>query len=98
MTNKQTKTKCNPHNWKLPEVGDEGIICINCGRFLHFYNDITPNIRSSILNSMELRKYPMGTFSEAFYKASDHITSKYGTQKIDTIFQPMGLPKRKRHY
>ena len=47
------ETKCRPHSWKLPVPGDAELECEECGRRLHWYFDITPNMRAAIINSIE---------------------------------------------
>lgn len=47
------ETKCTPHSWKLPVPGDIELECVECGRRLHLHRDITPNMRTAIINSIE---------------------------------------------
>ena len=65
--------KCSPHNWETPAVGDDGVVCHDCGRKLSFMDDITPNIRGSIMNGYERRSGPdtYEEFKEAFNAAFD---------------------------
>ena len=45
-----TGKKCKPvHNWKMPEIGDCSLRCMNCGREIMF-EDLSINIRSAIVN------------------------------------------------
>ena len=46
-------TDCRPHEWKLPVVGDDALVCQRCERVLDFHREVTPNMRSSILNVQE---------------------------------------------
>ena len=47
---------CKPHVWKIPESTDTGLTCNECGRYLDFYLDMTVNIRTSISNSVQVRR------------------------------------------
>ena len=50
---KKDNNRCAPHSWKLPVPGDVELECVQCGRRLHWYFDITPNIMAAIVNSIE---------------------------------------------
>ena len=45
---------CRPHWWRLPVVGDEALVCDECGRRLAFAM-MTPDTRSSIVDGFERR-------------------------------------------
>ena len=45
---------CKPHWWRLPAVGDEALVCDECGRRLEFGN-ITGDVRASIMLGYERR-------------------------------------------
>ena len=49
-------TRCRPHQWNLPALGDDGLLCGACGRYFDFYREMTPNIRAGILVSIERRQ------------------------------------------
>lgn len=49
---------CRPHLWRVPEAGDGGLICEDCGRYLDREADITPNMRVSIVAGVERRMGP----------------------------------------
>ena len=70
--------KCSPHTWNLPLVGDDGLTCITCGRYLDFMGDITPNIRASIVNGVERRlgRDAARTFSDRFTRADNHCLAR----------------------
>lgn len=50
----KAKTRCRPHHWMMPTVGDPGLTCEVCGRALRF-GEITPNMRASIAVAYEAR-------------------------------------------
>ena len=45
---------CRPHWWRLPVVGDDALVCDECGRRVAFAT-MTEDIRSSIVNGFERR-------------------------------------------
>ena len=45
---------CRPHWWRLPVVGDDALVCDECGRRVAFAT-MTGDIRSSIVNGFERR-------------------------------------------
>ena len=49
--------KCSPHDWQIPRPGDMLLRCGKCTRTLARW-DITPNMRASIVNSVEQRHGP----------------------------------------
>lgn len=58
------KTKCSPHNWRMPEVGDQRLECLRCGRKLEFM-ELNPNLRASIANAHG------DEFRDAFHQSFD---------------------------
>lgn len=44
--------KCSPHNWETPEPGDQYLRCLECPKTIAIW-DTTPNMRGSIVNSVE---------------------------------------------
>lgn len=50
--------QCSPHTWRTPTPDDDGLACETCGRFLDFMEDITPNMRASIIVAYEDRRGP----------------------------------------
>ena len=51
-----TTQTCSPHNWQTPQPGDRALFCVDCERLMCLHCEITPNIRASILNSIEKRR------------------------------------------
>ena len=57
--------KCKPvHHWAMPKVGDDALVCQDCGRTLRYYQDMTTNLLSSISNGRE-RHFGEDGFSDA---------------------------------
>ena len=49
--------KCRPHNWKMPpQVGDKGLTCRDCGRFLDFAK--IPQNKMSLILAGLYKRYP----------------------------------------
>lgn len=50
--------KCSPHQWIVPEIGDDGIVCKACGRWMDFINDFAqaPYKAHAIVKSMKKRE------------------------------------------
>ncbi|MYD72695.1 MAG: hypothetical protein F4W89_18440 [Acidobacteria bacterium] len=49
--------RCSPHQWKMPEPGDPGLICTACGRLLEWQELADePYILESIVGSLKRRK------------------------------------------
>ena len=49
---------CKPHQWRTPKPGDSRLICETCGRELDRVSEVTQNIRTSIMISIEARRGP----------------------------------------
>ena len=66
--------RCKPHEWGVPEPGDDELVCEVCGHTLSF-GEISPAIRSSIMNGVKRRlgKYSRMTraFRDALLAAED---------------------------
>ena len=62
---------CRPHWWRLPAVGDDALVCDQCGRRLRFAT-MGVNSMSSITDGFERRhgKKAGDTFRSAFIKAA----------------------------
>ena len=45
---------CKPHWWKMPEVGDNVLVCEECWRSMEF-GTIPGDVRASIINGFERR-------------------------------------------
>ena len=54
-------SKCSPHTWRIPLVGEQALTCSTCGRRLDFL-DMPPHARRAILGAVERRESP-GYFS-----------------------------------
>lgn len=75
-----TKTRrCRPHQWRVPEVGDDALECEACGRRLRFMEDMTPNMHASILASIERREgdAAAGRFRAAYNAACDAARRRF---------------------
>ena len=68
-----SKKTCRVHHWATPSVGDEALICEECGRELGLMGGITPNIRASITVGYERRcgSGAIDGFRSAFNAAYD---------------------------
>ena len=52
-------TRCSPHWWKVPKVGDDGLTCTECDRFLKFERfDPRGNICASIRRAVDRLRAP----------------------------------------
>ena len=62
--------KCNPHRWKTPQVGDEGLRCQRCGCDYPFV-EIPAIRRERILKAVVRNRTDVdhNYFREIFYKA-----------------------------
>ena len=47
--------KCRPHKWKWPEVGDDGLVCEQCGRFIDYFTEMTDELGGRILSNRYLQ-------------------------------------------
>ena len=56
------------HSWKTPEIGDDALECENCSRKLDYFTEMTPRLRSSIINANDDER---PDFREKFYAAQD---------------------------
>ena len=67
----QSRKNVGAHWWKMPVVGDVGLVCESCGRVMDFMGEMTPNLRASVTNGVENRRgYEAAqTFREALYAA-----------------------------
>ena len=85
---------CKPHWWRLPVVGDEALVCDECGRRLDFGN-ITGDVRSSICNGYERRhgREAESEFSSAFGAAME---ARYPRPDISVPAYLGTLPLRPR--
>ena len=84
---------CKPHWWRLPVVGDEALVCDECGRSLDF-GKITRDVRASIFNGYERRhgREAESEFSSAFYAAQE---ARYPPPTLAVPAHPGPLPKRR---
>ena len=62
---------CRPHWWRLPVVGDESLVCDECGRRLAFAT-MSGDICASVVDGFERRhgEEAGAEFRSAFYKAT----------------------------
>ena len=51
MSEGEKRPACRPHAWKVPEVGDDDLICLQCGRCMSLLGEVTETIRESILGA-----------------------------------------------
>ena len=73
--------KCSPHQWKAPEVGDDGIVCSGCGRWMHFIDDFgtAPQKAHSIIKAVMDRrvKEEAAVFVDSFDRAYEDARTRY---------------------
>ena len=93
--------KCKPHTWKIPEVGDTGLHCEACGRFIDFIWEMTDTIRFAIWNSTSTRYgyEAYNHFKDAWEAAADaDRNSGRRAQEFDEFYkkhtQSVHSPKR----
>ena len=62
---------CKPHWWRLPAVGDDALVCDECGRRLAFAT-MSGDVQASIVNGFERRhgEEAGADFRSAFNKAT----------------------------
>ena len=71
-------SKCKPHDWRLPVVGDEALLCERCGRTMPFWT-LRPDHRASIINSIRNRcgENDYQAFSHALYAAARAVVDAH---------------------
>ena len=92
-------TTCQPHIWEIPEVGDDWLTCKECDRRLHFFHDITQDMRAAILGGYSNRRGPeLGhDFRVAYLAAAEDCSRRNGAYHGQTTAGNMTtLPKRER--
>ena len=62
-------SRCGAHDWMTPSVGDEGLRCESCGRFVPFAGALHPGLRRDIVRGRMRRDGPEA--GEAFARALD---------------------------
>ena len=84
-------TKCKPHIWQTPQEADSGITCQECGRYMDFMEDITPNLRASIVNGVERRRGREygDTWRKAFDTAFDAAGERRGISLRPSLPTPV---------
>ena len=86
--------KCSPHDWKVPEVGDDALVCQTCGRELRLMDDLTDWLRGSILGARS-RHYSDGErFRKALAKAYDDAARRRfpetrGKSILEAVHRPV---------
>lgn len=65
-------SRCRPHFWRMPEVGDDALACAECDQRLPF-DELTPQAWAHVLAGYERRHGPgaAADFKCAFYAAQD---------------------------
>lgn len=80
MTKENGKKRCQ-HQWQTPEVGDDGIVCSRCGRFMHFINDFAaePYKAHSIIKAVmnRLMKEEAEEFVDSFGRAYEDARTRF---------------------
>ncbi len=82
-----SKKTCRVHHWATPSVGDDALICEECGRGLVLMGGITPNIRASIMVGYERRCGPgaIDGFRSAFNAAYDGALRRFRAQHCPEV-------------
>ena len=90
----QKPDKCRPHSWKTPEIGDDNLECTECGRKIDLM-EISVNVRSSILNSIEIRRGPdpLDEFKAALTAAVDDRRTRYTPRTPTGLVSASSAPK-----
>ena len=72
---------CKPHPWKVPEVGDDGLICERCQQNLLFVN-IRPTVRCNIVNAVRKHRGKVvgWTFKHAFDAAQSDAIRRWAVK------------------
>ena len=68
MSEGAKRPACRPHAWKVPEAGDDDLICLKCGRCMGLLEETSEIIRESIFGA-RVRHYgtePGEEFRQAF--------------------------------
>ena len=63
--------KCRPHDWKVPKVGDDALVCQTCGRELRLMDDLTDWLRGSIVGARSRHYSDAERFRKALAEAFD---------------------------
>ena len=76
-------SKCRPHHWRKPKVGDHALACSVCGRELDMVHHITTNISASIVNAISSRLGPAAAadFRSAFSAAQANASARWGVER-----------------
>ena len=93
------RKQCRPHTWIMPETGDTGITCEECGRYLDFRKDMNANIAASITGAIR-KHYPpeiAGDYAARFIKAFRAAwNAACPPRPVDPPPPAPRLPKRER--
>ena len=93
--------KCRPvHDWKMPEIGDDALVCNACGRSMDFMSEMTPNLRASIINGRQ-RHYgdAAGEEFQAAFDAAEadakrrYVPKPYPVHEIAEVSAPRPAPE-----
>ena len=90
--------KCSPHNWRQPLPGDVALHCLDCGRELDLMDEVTPNIRAAIVNSIAARRPGEVNAFKGFFGFGP-LADEYGNKpkpQISPVDRPLTIRQRKR--
>ena len=61
---------CRPHDWKLPEVGDDAVVCVTCGRAISYVFELNAHMAGRIVGAYARRNRDhRGDFGHALTEA-----------------------------
>ena len=86
---------CRPHWWRLPVVGDNALVCDECGRRVAFAT-MTGDIRASIVNGFERRhgKEASTEFLSALCAVESARRPKVESKPVEWKAPPPRFPAR----
>ncbi|MDE0100063.1 MAG: hypothetical protein OXM87_10740 [Truepera sp.] len=82
-------TKCRPHDWKIPMVGDAGLTCERCGYYLDFYGELERIVLGRIIQGRRNHYNDAENFERALREAF----RAFNASSIASV-DPLSPPKR----
>ena len=89
----KTAANCQPHDWKLPKVGDDALVCGTCGRSIDYRSEMTLGMMASIMGRRDLRD----GFRQAFQAAYDDAEKRFAPP-ASAAHPPPAQPQKQPAY
>lgn len=95
------------HNWMTPRPTETRLECMDCPRTLDRASEITPNMRASIVNSIEINRGPeQADYFRAFFgygplatetdRQTGHPATEVSTRRLPQRTRPNPAELRRR--